>query len=1050
MQPHLRASRSEQGGKRRRLHARAHKVHLVPLGHELSDGRDEVGPALPLDGRSHPEQSAPKATLINLDLLGSRDGKASHIALIYFLPPSGDRRVKVALNRRREAVSAPNRPSHFTQPMAAVLEAVSPAQLDVAAPRLLNTYGMVQVLKTVRAHDQQGSGLSAAQRGEEQVTGRAKQLHDVIATPLQQPATQGVEGHDFLYQPRPPGQAQVRATGHVDVVAMRSQGCHHAVRGMPSAPYCTGSDVRPHQDPQALTVPSRRRHSTAAWQLLSQRTRPRRSLLIDDDGPAPAGQSGPTLIGMGWFGAEPGGLNRFVGDLLSALRAQDENAVALVASPSPLPPGYLGGVDKEAPLLRRWAVLVQKLRARSRTTSVVDSHFALYGLTRWCVPGLRAKPFVVHFHGPWADESTLEGLGGKRLHAARKALERFVYRSADELITLSYAFRSVLVERYGVLPSRVQVLRPGVDLTRFVPADRTTARERLGVPEVKVVLAVRRLSVRMGLDVLLRAWVEVHDPAALLVIAGSGAEGEHLRALARELGIDNRVRFLGRVEDDDLPRWYAAADLSVVPSTDLEGFGLIVLESLACGTPVVASDTGGMAEILPELDQQLLVPPGDRGALAARLNDVLASPEKYPGRAACRQFAERFEWTGVAEQTMGVYERSGRPPARRPVRAVFLTHSAKPAGGELAMIRLIGTMTGIQPHVILGEDGPLVDLLRARAIDFEVLPIAGATSVSRTSTSGRAAAATALYSVRLSRRLRQLRPDVVYANSLRAAFYGLPAARMAGLPGVWHVRDRITSDYLSPGLTRTVRTAVRHLPDAVIANSAATLATLRLPADADGTVVASPLVPQEQEEKPPKPPAGPLVVTSLGRLAHWKGQHIALQAFAVAFPYGTERLRIVGQALFGEHDYADGLRRLARELGVADRVDFLGHREDVPAILASSHILVHSSILPEPFGNAVVEGMAAGLAVVASDGGGPREIITDGVDGLLTPLGNVEELAAALRRLAGDAPMRDRLGAAGQLSAARFHPDVLGPRVEAVLRRVLRRRLGAAYETRGA
>jgi glycosyltransferase involved in cell wall biosynthesis len=170
------------------------------------------------------------------------------------------------------------------------------------------------------------------------------------------------------------------------------------------------------------------------------------------------------------------------------------------------------------------------------------------------------------------------------------------------------------------------------------------------------------------------------------------------------------------------------------------------------------------------------------------------------------------------------------------------------------------------------------------------------------------------------------------------------------------------------------------------------------------------------------------VVGLVGRLAPWKGQHVFLDAFARAFPTGGVRARIVGDALFGEDAYRDSLHQQVVRLGITDRVEFRGFRSDVRAELAALDVLVHASVQPEPFGQVVVEGMAAGLPVIATDAGGPAEIIDRGVDGLLIPPDDVEALAAAMRLLVGDLARRDDLGRRARVSATRYRADAIVPR----------------------
>lgn len=751
----------------------------------------------------------------------------------------------------------------------------------------------------------------------------------------------------------------------------------------------------------------------------------------------------PILLGMGHFNAQRGGLNRYFLDEVTALRQRGAEPAALVSG--------LGGEHvrgtREGGLLAQRVLAYFQAVPRPVAGRVVDSHFALFTALPLALGRLRRAYLVSHFQGPWAEEARAEGDDNELHYKFRRGLERFVYLRARELVVLSSAFRDILIYDYRVLPSRISVVAPGVDLEHFAVLSSSSARDITALPHGRAVgLAVRRLAHRMGLDVLLRAWAALPgDP--LLLLAGDGEARVPLEALRDELGLQERVRFLGRVSDEELPQLYAAADFTVVPSVALEGFGLIVLESLACGTPVIASDTGGMAEVLPDLDHSLLVPPGDIDALVARLRQAIQEPNSLPSAERCREFAERFAWPEVVDRLLDVFARARAQPPDRPFRVVYLLHSAALSGGELALVRLLQAMPDVQGHVILGERGPLERVLAAAGIDFEVMAMRGA-DARRDELGGRGAARSAVqsarYVARLTRRLRQLKPDLVHTNTLKAALYGGVAARAARIPVIVHVRDRLTSDYLPTNLVTVARGAVRVLPDAVIANSRATAAALRLPDGVDLTVVASP-GPAVVGERPAR--AGrPLTVAAVGRLASWKGQDVAIRAFASAFAGGPELLHVAGAALFGEQAYAEGLRTLVDELGVVGQVVFEGHVEDVQALLVRCDVLVHTSVLPEPFGNVVVEGMAAGCAVVASDGGGPAEIISHDVDGLLTPMGDVSTLADTLRRLRDDASLVARLAQSGTGKSREYRPERAAEAVREVYLRVLRRHQKATVQ----
>jgi glycosyltransferase involved in cell wall biosynthesis len=343
--------------------------------------------------------------------------------------------------------------------------------------------------------------------------------------------------------------------------------------------------------------------------------------------------------------------------------------------------------------------------------------------------------------------------------------------------------------------------------------------------------------------------------------------------------------------------------------------------------------------------------------------------------------------------------------------------------------------------VILAEDGPLVGRLQSAGVSVEVLPMqTGAVSLSRDRVRPGGLplaplAFTAAYVARLARRLRRLKPDVVHTNSLKSALYGGAAARLVSRPVVWHLHDRIADDYLPAFACTLVRGAARVLPSAIVANSGTTMRALR--GAGPGAVVIPCALGFPPHASPPPDGREPLRVGMVGRLDPWKGQHVFLDAFAKAFAAGSERAVIVGASLFGTDEYARALARQVTALGLDGRVDFRGFRDTIEDELGRLDVLVHASTIAEPFGQVVVEGMAAGLAVIAADAGGPAEVITDGIDGVLYPMGDTDALARALSLLGADAAVRRRLGDRARARAADFTADRIAPDVMAVYRRLV-------------
>lgn len=382
------------------------------------------------------------------------------------------------------------------------------------------------------------------------------------------------------------------------------------------------------------------------------------------------------------------------------------------------------------------------------------------------------------------------------------------------------------------------------------------------------------------------------------------------------------------------------------------------------------------------------------------------------------------------------------------LRVVFVGHVARLSGGEIALLRLLPALTAhIDLHVVLGEEGPIVERLEQLGIPVEVLPLSPRLRdvrkerVRAFGLDPLALARMPFYILRLRRRIRELDADIVHTNTLKAALYGGVAARLARVPALWHVRDRIADDYLPKSAVALVRTAARILPTAIVANSQSTLDVL--PHRLNSRVLYNAIVVPDSVEQPKKRAAlspGRITVGVVGRLAPWKGQHVFLESFAAAFGGTTVRGRIIGSAMFGEEDYELRLRQQVHRLAIAEQIEFRGFREDVWSELAELDVLVHCSVTPEPFGQVVLEAMAAGVPVIAAQAGGPAELITHGVDGVLTPPGNVEQLAAALRRLHDDSELRAQLARAAKERSLEFTPERTAAQLIAVYRQIARRR----------
>lgn len=368
-------------------------------------------------------------------------------------------------------------------------------------------------------------------------------------------------------------------------------------------------------------------------------------------------------IGVGWFAERRGGAENVFYNLCARLPASGFEVRGLVPGSETVSEATghsvlsFGGNDTSTAQRTLGVRRAARAALASGRPHVVAAHFALYTLP--VLDLIRDIPLVVHFHGPWGLESRVEG-ANPAVVAAKRLVERLVYRRARRIIVLSDAFGRILQDHYGIPGSVLRRIPGGVDSARFAVGEtREEARFALGWESGRpTVLAVRRLVRRMGLGNLIQAiaLLRQRHPDVLLCIAGTGAAREELEGQARAAGLQDSVRFLGSLSDAALPLAYRAADVSIVPTLALEGFGLIAVESLAAGTPVLVTPVGGLPEIVRPLSPDLVLPGTSPELIAAGLDGALSNPGLLPSDAACRRYAQaHFDWQAVAQATADVY-----------------------------------------------------------------------------------------------------------------------------------------------------------------------------------------------------------------------------------------------------------------------------------------------------------------------------------------------------------------------------------------------------------
>lgn len=385
-------------------------------------------------------------------------------------------------------------------------------------------------------------------------------------------------------------------------------------------------------------------------------------------------------------GRETGGMNVYVLELSRELAALGCNVDIFTRRDGDLPhiepvapglrlvridAGPAAPIEKEA-IVAHLPEFVRNLytfACAAPAYDLIHSHYWQSGWAGTILARRLALPHIVMFHT--LGEVKNRARFGEAEPTLRIRHERTIARRADAIVTASNHERQLLERYYGADPAKMHAVPCGIDLERFRPLPRSEARARLGLPaDTPILLWVGRVERLKGLEILLDAVAGLERSDAHLLIVGGDERAAplcaELEAQARALGIADRITFTGAVDHASLPWYYSAADICVVPSF-YESFGLVAVEAMACGTPVVASRVGGLTSTVIDGVTGYLIPWRCPEPFSEKLDVLLANPELRAnfGRAA-RASVERFRWSTVARRIAEVYETALERRGRRP------------------------------------------------------------------------------------------------------------------------------------------------------------------------------------------------------------------------------------------------------------------------------------------------------------------------------------------------------------------------------------------------
>ena len=424
------------------------------------------------------------------------------------------------------------------------------------------------------------------------------------------------------------------------------------------------------------------------------------------------------------------------------------------------------------------------LSAKTSFDVVIFHHpLAALGASFALRPG---KPLTIYFfYGPGSKEylvkATSEAAERSLLVRGVKAVERCLVskllqaigkrnlKSCQKVVVLSEYSRGLVEEFYGIPGSKITQIPAGVDTGKFHPvSDKKKIRRKLGLPEEKfILLSIRRLDYRMGLENLILAVSKLPSECGdlLLLIGGQGRLMAKLSGIVNSLGLEKEIKFLGLVEEEELPLYYQAADLFILPSESLESFGMVTLEALSSGLPVLGTPVGATPEILRRLREDLLFDGTNADSIVELVNKYVTHPDQTRGLAnECRDYVlENYSWEAFWDRLEGILWRK--------MKILQVITGLNVGGAESALLDMASNLNPEKYEVLvccLKEEGLAARRMSEKGIgvfdmkmkgffDFRVI-------------------------FKLVRLIRKEGIDLVHTHLARADAVGCLAAKIAGVP----------------------------------------------------------------------------------------------------------------------------------------------------------------------------------------------------------------------------------------------------------------------------
>ncbi|MEE9516115.1 MAG: glycosyltransferase [Candidatus Adiutricales bacterium] len=615
-----------------------------------------------------------------------------------------------------------------------------------------------------------------------------------------------------------------------------------------------------------------------------------------------------------------------------------------------------------------------------------------------------------------------------------------ILKSAGRIIAISRYTRGKILD-LGLDPTRITVINPAIDIDMWrLETDTGEIEEKFGIKGRRIILTTARLVKRKGHAQVIRVLSRISQkyPDLVYVITGEGDSEQELRSLAIELGLQDRVRMTGFISSGELRALYQLAEVYVSPSlevkADVEGFGISFIEAGLYSTPVIAGRTGGVSDAVAHGRTGFLVYPLDEEEIKDKLVQLLDDEglRRWMGRLGRERARKDFGLDRQGQRLLAALS-SDQDPGKRKVKILHVITRLDKGG---APKNTLVTVSGLnrQTYELFLVSGPSYDpeeglgsATQKMGVNFFVCgnlarpirPLADLKAL-----------------LDLYRFMRRHGFDLVHTHTSKAGVIGRVAAILAGVPVIIHASHGhiytgfygplfsrillLLDRFLSRWTERIVTLTARGLDEQVRMSIAPRSRFRVVPSGVDLTrFMDSPVSIEHTRAELGLPLSGPLL-GMVAELDHRKGHKYLIEAMPAVFrAHQDARLLIVGQG-----PLENQLKAQITGLGLQDAIILTGHREDIPEILHLLDIFVLSSI-NEGMGRVIVEAMACGLPVVASNLMGIPELVEDGVTGFLFRPRDSHGLAEKIIELLDNPEKAEKMGFIGRQKVYPSHDETV-------------------------